>query len=161
MLFVEVDLFIDGNWWLYLRELIVGYVCCCLRLLYYTLPVWSISCCFWGLQNLQTIVKAVSVREGHNLEMMFPITPEIQNYKATPKHAILAIWLDTKLMVLYLRFLRNWVRIYKLILIWWCYLFVFCMLWKVYITLPGFVSFCSLTKPLIWLGAKSGCLDLK
>jgi insulysin len=29
-------------------------------------------------------VKAVPVREGHNLEMMFPITPEIQNYTAAP-----------------------------------------------------------------------------
>lgn len=29
-------------------------------------------------------MKAVPVREGHNLEMMFPITPEIQNYLAAP-----------------------------------------------------------------------------
>lgn len=36
------------------------------------------------LLNIQIIVKAVPVREGHNLEMMFPITPEIQNYLAAP-----------------------------------------------------------------------------
>jgi len=35
-------------------------------------------------EHLQIIVKAVPVREGHNLEMMFPITPEIQNYLAAP-----------------------------------------------------------------------------
>lgn len=35
-------------------------------------------------EHLQIIVKAVPVREGHNLEMMFPITPEIQNYMAAP-----------------------------------------------------------------------------
>ncbi|KAG0570443.1 hypothetical protein KC19_6G162300 [Ceratodon purpureus] len=35
-------------------------------------------------EHLQIVVKAVPVREGHNLEMMFPITPEIQNYTAAP-----------------------------------------------------------------------------
>ncbi|XP_024393849.1 insulin-degrading enzyme-like 1, peroxisomal isoform X2 [Physcomitrium patens] len=35
-------------------------------------------------EHLQIIVKAVPVREGHSLEMMFPITPEIQNYMAAP-----------------------------------------------------------------------------
>ncbi|KAG0627873.1 hypothetical protein M758_2G234700 [Ceratodon purpureus] len=35
-------------------------------------------------EHLQITVKAVPVREGHNLEMMFPITPEIQNYIAAP-----------------------------------------------------------------------------
>jgi insulysin len=34
--------------------------------------------------DLQIIVKAVPVREGHNLEIMFPISPEIQKYKAAP-----------------------------------------------------------------------------
>jgi insulysin len=34
--------------------------------------------------DMQIIVKAVPVREGHNLEIMFPISPEIQKYKAAP-----------------------------------------------------------------------------
>jgi secreted Zn-dependent insulinase-like peptidase len=49
-------------------------------LVYFMLFLWA----FFGMQNLQIIVKAVPVREGHNLEMMFPITPEIQNYTAAP-----------------------------------------------------------------------------
>jgi len=70
---------------LHLREFIIGYACFCIQLffIYYEL----ISCIFsalFGLQYLQIIVKAVPVREGHNLEMMFPITPEIQNYTAAP-----------------------------------------------------------------------------
>nr|PNR46368.1 hypothetical protein PHYPA_013487 [Physcomitrium patens] len=35
-------------------------------------------------EHMQIIVKAVPVREGHNLEMMFPIIPEIQNYISAP-----------------------------------------------------------------------------
>ena len=37
-----------------------------------------------GGGDTQIVVKAVPIREGHNLEMIFPITPEIQNYKAAP-----------------------------------------------------------------------------
>lgn len=40
--------------------------------------------CVTGDGVTQIVVKAVPVREGHNLEMIFPITPEIQNYKAAP-----------------------------------------------------------------------------
>lgn len=51
------------------------------------LHFWHMLCRFLELmrvQNLQILVKAVPVREGHNLEIMFPITPEIQNYTVAP-----------------------------------------------------------------------------
>lgn len=83
MLFVEVDLFIDRNRLMYLRELIICMLAIALNYLLCTTSLVCVSGLF-GMQNLQIIVKAVPVREGHNLEMMFPITPEIQKYEAAP-----------------------------------------------------------------------------
>ncbi|OAE32803.1 hypothetical protein AXG93_786s1010 [Marchantia polymorpha subsp. ruderalis] len=39
-------------------------------------------------EHLQILVKAVPVREGHTLMLMWPVTPELQNYREAPSHYI-------------------------------------------------------------------------